>query len=52
MVSPWQLRKELLRTAPLRVAEFDALQKGGGPQAIAQLALRQGFAVAPQGMAA
>lgn len=36
----WQLRSELIRTAPERVAEYDALQQGISPQA-AQAALYQ-----------
>src|SRR4029079_11978804 len=29
----WQSRSELLRTAPVRVAEYDALQQGDSPRA-------------------
>jgi hypothetical protein len=36
----WQLRSELVRTAPLKVAEFDTLQNGPAPH-VAQLALYQ-----------
>ncbi len=38
----WQSRSQLIRTAPLRVAEYDALQQGNSQRAV-QLALYQLF---------